>query len=147
RSGDAEAAAVAGTPVPFHGTHQAGIATAVQDRLHMAAFDLTSDRRADLVDLLRRWTAAAERMTQGLEVVDGDAAPAVAAAPPDDTGEALGLSASRLTITLGLGAGIFDAAGKDRFGLRRQRPAGFADLPRFARDDLDADRGGGDLVV
>ena len=45
RSGDAEAAVAAGTPVPFHGTHQAGIATAVQDRLHMAAFDLTSDSR------------------------------------------------------------------------------------------------------
>jgi deferrochelatase/peroxidase EfeB len=147
RAGDGEAAAAAGTPVPFHGTHQAGIASAVQDRLHMAAFDLTSDRKADLVALLQRWTAAAERMTQGLEVVEGGAAPAVADAPPEDTGEALGLPASRLTITLGLGPGIFDAAGKDRFGLRRQRPGAFADLPRFARDDLDADHSGGDLVV
>jgi deferrochelatase/peroxidase EfeB len=147
RSGDAEAAASAGTPVPFHGTHQAGIATAVQDRLHMAAFDVTSDSKADLIALLRRWTSAAERMTRGLEVVEGGASPAVADAPPDDTGEALGLPASRLTLTLGLGAGVFEAAGKDRFGLRRQRPAAFADLPRFARDDLDADRSGGDLVV
>jgi deferrochelatase/peroxidase EfeB len=147
RSGDAEAAAVAGTPVPFHGTHQGGIATAVQDRLHMAAFDLTSDSKADLVDLLRRWTSAAERMTRGLEVVEGGAAPAVADAPPDDTGEALGLPASRLTLTLGLGPGIFGAAGKDRFGLRGQRPAAFVDLPHFAGDDLDAGRSGGELVV
>jgi deferrochelatase/peroxidase EfeB len=147
RSGDAEAAAAAGTPVPFHGAHQAGIATAVQDRLHMAAFDLTSDSKTDLVGLLRRWSSAAERMTRGLEVVEGGAAPAVADAPPDDTGEALGLPASRLTLTLGLGPGIFGAAGRDRFGLRRQRPAAFVDLPRFARDDLDADRSGGDLVV
>ncbi len=147
RSGDAEAAVAAGTPVPFHGAHQAGIATAVQDRLHMAAFDLTSDSKADLVDLLRRWTAAAERMTRGLEVVEGGAAPAVADAPPDDSGEALGLPASRLTLTLGLGAGVFEAGGKDRFGLRRRRPSAFVDLPRFARDDLDADRSGGDLVV
>ena len=146
RSGDAEAAAAAGTPVPFHGAHQAGIATAVQDRLHMAAFDLTSDRKTDLVDLLRRWSSAADRMTRGLEVVEGGAG-AVADAPPDDTGEALGLPASRLTLTLGLGPGIFGAAGRDRFGLRRQRPAAFVDLPRFARDDLDADRSGGDLVV
>ncbi|HEY7207160.1 MAG TPA: twin-arginine translocation signal domain-containing protein, partial [Gaiellaceae bacterium] len=30
----------AGT-VPFHGEHQAGIATPAQDRLHFAAFDVT----------------------------------------------------------------------------------------------------------
>ena len=35
RQGDAEAAAVTGQPVAFHGAHQAGIATAVQDRMHV----------------------------------------------------------------------------------------------------------------
>jgi deferrochelatase/peroxidase EfeB len=54
RSGDAETPAPYGASLPFHGPHQAGIATAVQDRLHMAAFDLTSESKADLVDLLRR---------------------------------------------------------------------------------------------
>ncbi|HYY10285.1 MAG TPA: iron uptake transporter deferrochelatase/peroxidase subunit [Kineosporiaceae bacterium] len=147
RTGDGEQPASAGTPVPFHGAHQAGIASAVQDRLHMAAFDLTTERKADLVDLLKRWTAAAERMTRGLEVVEGGAAPTVADAPPDDTGEALGLPASRLTITLGLGPGLFVTGGRDRFGLRRHRPAALIDLPHFAHDALDAARGGGDLVV
>jgi hypothetical protein len=37
RSGDAEVAAAAVTPVAFHGAHQAGIVTAAQDRLRMAA--------------------------------------------------------------------------------------------------------------
>ena len=38
--------------------------------------------------------------------------------PPDDTGEAIGLSASGLTITFGFGPGLFrDAEGRDRFGL------------------------------
>jgi deferrochelatase/peroxidase EfeB len=34
------AGADTGAAVPFHGPHQAGIATAVQDRLHFAAFDV-----------------------------------------------------------------------------------------------------------
>jgi deferrochelatase/peroxidase EfeB len=32
--------------VPFHGVHQAGIATAAQDRLHFAAFDVEDGLRA-----------------------------------------------------------------------------------------------------
>ena len=44
--------------MPFHGAHQAGIATAVQDRLHFAAFDVTTDDRDELV-------AAAEGVDAG----------------------------------------------------------------------------------
>src|SRR5262249_42342718 len=32
-------------PIPFHGANQGGIVTPAQDRLHFAAFDVTSDRR------------------------------------------------------------------------------------------------------
>jgi Dyp-type peroxidase family len=56
-----------GTPTyPFYGEHQAGILTPVQDRLHFAALDVITDSRAELVPLLKDWTAAAARMTQGL---------------------------------------------------------------------------------
>ncbi|MFE2550124.1 deferrochelatase/peroxidase EfeB, partial [Streptomyces sp. NPDC059355] len=41
-----------GTAVPFHGEYQAGIASAVQDRLHFAAFDVKTKDRAELVQLL-----------------------------------------------------------------------------------------------
>ena len=51
---------------PFYGEHQAGILTPVQDRLHFAAFDVITDSRAELVQLLKDWTTAAARMTQGL---------------------------------------------------------------------------------
>ena len=64
--------------------------------------------------------------------------------PPVDTGEALGLPASRLTITFGFGPGIF-ASG--RFGLARRRPEALVPLPHFAGDALDPDRSGGDLCV
>ncbi|SCK13983.1 deferrochelatase/peroxidase EfeB [Streptomyces sp. WMMB 714] len=146
--GDADAAATdfAGA-VPFHGEHQAGIATPVQDRLHFAAFDVLTRDRAALTDLLRRWTRAAARMTAG-EPVGTGAVGGPAEAPPDDTGEALGLKPSRLTLTFGVGPSLFeDGKGRDRFGIGKRRPAALADLPHFPGDDLDPGRGGGDLCV
>ncbi|KUJ37220.1 peroxidase [Streptomyces albus subsp. albus] len=143
----AEPVADTGGAVRFHGRHQAGIATPVQDRLHFAAFDVLTDDRAELVALLKEWTKAAARMTAGQPVGEG-AVGGLAEAPPDDTGEALGLKPSRLTLTLGFGPGLFeDAKGRDRFGLRKHRPKALIDLPKFPGDNLDAARSGGDLCV
>ncbi|MEV4434531.1 iron uptake transporter deferrochelatase/peroxidase subunit [Streptomyces sp. NPDC049555] len=143
---DASPAASLGDAVPFHGAHQAGIATAVQDRLHFAAFDVTTTDRAALIKLLQEWTAAAARMTAGHEVGTG-AIGDNAELPPDDTGEALGLKPSRLTLTFGVGPGLFEKDGKDRFGLKARRPQALIDLPAFPKDNLDAARSGGDLCV
>ncbi|MFC9648246.1 iron uptake transporter deferrochelatase/peroxidase subunit [Streptomyces sp. NPDC056937] len=136
-------AAESGAAVPFHGRHQAGIATDVQDRLHFAAFDVTTEDRAELAQLLKDWTHAAERMTAGHAVGEG-AYGGLPEAPPDDTGEALGLKPSRLTLTVGFGPGLF---AKDRFGLAERRPAALVELPKFPGDNLDPARGGGDLCV
>ncbi|MFJ4919418.1 iron uptake transporter deferrochelatase/peroxidase subunit [Streptomyces sp. NPDC088725] len=133
----------AGSAVPFHGAHQAGIATAVQDRLHFAAFDVTTKDRAELVRLLKDWTRAAERMTAGHTVGEG-AYGGLDVAPPDDTGEALGLPPSRLTLTVGFGPSLF---AKGRFGLESGRPAALVELPKFPGDNLDPARSGGDLCV
>ncbi|QLH21360.1 iron uptake transporter deferrochelatase/peroxidase subunit [Streptomyces sp. Rer75] len=144
---DARPVGDSGGAVPFHGAHQAGIATAVQDRLHFAAFDVTTDDRAELIDLLKEWTKAAARMTQGHAVGDGAVSDLVEA-PPDDTGEALGLKPSRLTLTFGVGPTLFkDKKGKDRFGIAGRRPEALIDLPVFPGDDLDAARSDGDLCV
>ena len=135
-------------PYPFFGAHQAGIVTPAQDRLHFAAFDVTTTRREDLVDLLTAWTAAAARMTQGQGAGTYGPVSGPYDAPPDDTGEALGLPPSGLTLTFGFGPTLFrDAQGRDRFGLAGQRPAALADLPQFPADDLDPARSGGDLCV
>ncbi len=131
-------------PVPFFGEHQAGIATAAQDRLLFASFDVVTTRRAELEQLLRDWTTAAERLTQGHPVED----PASSAAlPPTDTGEAEGLHPARLTLTFGVGPTLFESNGVDRFGLASARPAALADIPAFPGDALDAARSGGDLCV
>lgn len=148
RATAAEVPAPGSATYPFRGLHQAGIVTPAQDRLHVAAFDVTTDDRAALVALLQRWTEAAERMTQGLPAgplgpVDGPDD-----APPDDTGEALDLPPSGLTLTVGFGPGLFrDGHGRDRFGLAARRPAALAELPHVPGDALQPHRGGGDLVV
>ncbi|MEV0246596.1 iron uptake transporter deferrochelatase/peroxidase subunit [Nocardia sp. NPDC050712] len=138
--------------VPFRGGRQAGIVTAVQDRLHFASFDVITTSRAELVDLLRRWTLAAERMTRGLETVDGGAVGHGELLPPPDTGEALGLSPAALTLTIGFGPGLFGpsaaAPGQaDRFGLAAHRPAALTDLPIFAKDAIEPSRSYGDICV
>ncbi|MER7674453.1 iron uptake transporter deferrochelatase/peroxidase subunit [Kitasatospora sp. NPDC096128] len=139
-------AATAGE-VPFYGEHQSGIATPVQDRLHFAAFDVSEKAtRESLVKLLKEWTKAAAAMTGGREVGTG-AVPGSAEAPPDDTGEALGLPASRLTLTIGFGPSLFEKDGVDRFGLKAQRPDALIELPNFKGDKLDPLRSGGDLCV
>jgi len=127
-------------PVAFHGEHQAGIATDAQDRLAFAAFDVQASTRAGLVQLLQTWTAAAARMTAGLEVADDAAHPLL---PPRDTGEATGLAPANLTITVGFGPSLFDG----RYGLAARRPAALADLPAMPREQLQAARSGGDLCV
>ena len=141
-------AAGAAASYPFRGEHQAGIVTPAQDRLHFAAFDVTTSSRAQLIALLKAWTHAAERMTQGLPA--GDIGPTEGAfnLPPDDTGEAIGLPASGLTITFGFGPSLFvDAQGRDRFGLKDAMPEALAPLPHFPGDLLDPARSDGDLCV
>lgn len=131
--------AAAHSVVPFYGRHQAGIATAAQDRLAFAAFDLTRADRTAVQALLGGWAAAAARMTAGESVGPPDVA---ANQPPVDTGEAAGLPASRLTITVGFGPSFFD-----RLGLADRRPAALDPLPALPGDALDPARSGGDLSV
>ena len=109
------------TSYPFHGAHQAGIVTPAQDRLHFAAFDVTTDSRDELVALLQDWTAAAARMTQGRRRRVGADVDGPYDAPPDDTGEAIGLPPAGLTLTFGFGPALFPTR---RPGpVRHRRPA------------------------
>jgi deferrochelatase/peroxidase EfeB len=131
---------------PFYGAHQAGIVTPAQDRLHFASFDVTAASRAELVMLLRAWTAAAAAMTQGRPV--GDGAPLPYDAPPADTGEATGLPPAKLTLTFGFGPTLFrDRDGRDRFGLADRQPRALRRLPHFPADMLRPERSDGDLCV
>lgn len=132
----------------FFGAHQAGIVTPVQDHLHFASFDMTDGAtRAELVSLLTDWSYAASRMTQGLDVSASGAVGGSPQSPPDDTGEAVGLPASNLTITFGLGPTLFELDGVDRFRIADRRPAALQPLPAFVGDMLDPEHSGGDLCI
>ncbi|MCU1457616.1 MAG: Tat-translocated enzyme [Actinomycetia bacterium] len=137
-------ASPAGEAVPFHGEHQAGIVTPAQDRLLFGAFDMLTDDRQALIDLLRAWTLASIRMTRG-ETVGPDRGALLA--PPTDTGEAIGLGPAQLTITFGFGPSLFDLDGNDRFGIAANRPAQLAELPAFAFDAINPGISNGDLCV
>ncbi|MFW0791204.1 iron uptake transporter deferrochelatase/peroxidase subunit [Gordonia sp. CPCC 205333] len=138
--------------VPFRGDRQAGIITAAQDRLHFCAFDVVTDDKAALVALLKRWTIAAERMTAGQETTPDGATGLGDFTPPADTGEALGLSSSKLTLTIGFGPGLFGPTpafptARDRFGIADRRPAALSQLPAFPAERLDPAKSFGDICV
>jgi deferrochelatase/peroxidase EfeB len=141
-TGNAETLANSNT-VDFHGEHQSGIVTPAQANLHFAALDVTTKDREKLRQLLKTWTDAARRMTAGQEVVANGAVGGGEFAPPGDTGEALDLPASHLTLTIGFGPSLFDG----RFGLASKRPPQLIDLPLFPKDKLDPARSGGDLCI
>lgn len=130
--------------VPFYGAHQAGIGTPPPEFLSFAAFDLTSGAIDDLRGVLQEWTAAAASLTRGRPYRPAAERPSDA---PADPGEAAGLSPARLTITVGFGPSLFEAAGSGRFGLRGRRPRALARLPSFKGDSLEAERSDGDLCV
>ena len=129
---------------PFWGDHQAGITTPVQSHSYFAALDLETASRDDLVKMLRAWTATAADMAAGQSAaaIGNDLT-----TPGPDTGEALGLPPSRLTLTFGFGPGLFVKDGKDRFGLAAKRPAALVDLPTFHGDQLVETSTGGDLSI
>jgi len=115
---------------PFFGEHQGGIATPQQTQTYFAALDLIAKKPGDVVRALRAWTDAAARLTRGQET-------------PADSGEAIGIGAAGLTVTFGLGAGLFD----NRYGLAARRPGALVDLPAFNGDQLVPERSGGDISI
>jgi deferrochelatase/peroxidase EfeB len=133
--------------VSFRGERQAGIITPQQDRMHFCSFDVTSDSRSDVVAMLKQWTQMAERMTAGQETIPNGAVGRNPYGPPSDTGEALDLSASALTLTIGFGPSFFVKDGKDRFGIAEGRPAGLVELPKFTHETMDPARSGGDICI
>lgn len=128
---DRMASFVGADSVPFHGAHQAGVATPAQAHIALCAFDLRPEVGVKGVRaLLRILTDDLRRITAG-EPALGDTAPELAATP------------ARLTVTVGFGPGVFD-----RIGRADARPAGLVELPAFPSIDRLEDRySGGDVIL
>jgi deferrochelatase/peroxidase EfeB len=121
--------------------YQAGIQTPPQKYTVFMAYDLTTATRADLQVLLARWTAAIAQLVKGAPI--GNPAPTNPGAVALDSGEAISLGAQGLTVTVGLGPGVFDS----RFGLSHKRPALLKQLPDLPSDQLQKQYTGGDLCL
>ena len=125
--------------VPFHGPHQAGVATPAQDYLCFGAFDLTTGEVNELGSMLQQWTAAAVALTAGRPYQPNAQQQDE---PPQDTGEALEAGPARLTLTFGFGPGVFALP-----GLPSRRPAELKPLPPFQGEAVEPQISGGDLCV
>jgi len=123
--------------IPFEGPHQAVVATPRQPHAVFIAFDAITDSRADLADAVRLLSVRARFLTAG-------GTPPVTEGIPADSG-ILGptFPPDRLTVTIGLGASLFD----DRYGLAARRPAPLVAMRTFPNDQLDPAECHGDLLA
>lgn len=129
--------------VEFRGDHQAGITTPAQNSLNMTAFDVVTTSRKELQELLQTWTKPAEAMTSGVDdTANLNNSTSAQYSVPQDSGEVLGLPASNLTLTFGVGPSLFD----ERFGLKDKHLEELRKFPKFPGDQLEPDICYGDLL-
>ncbi|MBS2963070.1 deferrochelatase/peroxidase EfeB [Actinocrinis puniceicyclus] len=114
--------------IPFHGAHQAGILTPPQLAASFVSFTVVARHRAELQRLFKTLTQRARFLTAG-----GAPDDAGVASPPSDS-STLGplVPADGLTITVGVGASLFDS----RYGLAALKPAKLVAMPVFPNDDM-----------
>lgn len=132
---------------PFYGKHQSGIATTAQNNLFFAVFDLLDISKYQLIELLKDWTYASARITQGLSIIDNDNLRDDYNAAPKDSGELFDIHSSRLTLTFGFSPTFFAKNGKDKFGILHKKPKELKELPHFAGDSLNTQKSYGDICI
>lgn len=126
----ARESAVGDAVVPFHGRHQAGIATPPQAHALFIALDLRPEVDADGVRrMLRVLSDDAARLTRG--------EPALA-----DTEPELAIVPARLTATFGFGAGLVARTGRGA-----EAPTWLRPLPAFGIDRLRPEWCDGELLL
>lgn len=127
--------------IPFYGKHQSGIATPAQTNIYFASLNVLVTSKQELQELFKMWTPLVVRLMNGEKIAEDSSNTRV---PTEDTGEAEGLDASNLTITMGVGPSLFE---KSELGLAGKKPKELSDLPHFPKDQLQPQFTGGDLCI
>ncbi|MFF2752820.1 iron uptake transporter deferrochelatase/peroxidase subunit [Psychrobacillus sp. NPDC058041] len=127
--------------IPFYGKNQSGIITEVQQHIYFASLNVIVKSKEELKELFKIWTPLAVKMMNGEETGEPTKNYLV---PAKDTGEAVGLSASNLTLTFGVGPTLFE---KSELGLKNLKPKELVQLPHFPKDQLDENISDGDLCI
>jgi deferrochelatase/peroxidase EfeB len=128
---------------PFYGgAEQSGIRTPPQRYCVYMTFTMSTPSASDLQVLLARWSGAIAQLMQGKTI--GQVEPNRADAVGIDTGEALDLAPSGLTVTVGLGPELFRNAS---YGLTKQKPALMRALKALPSDAFAPGLTGGDLSL
>ncbi|WP_328466084.1 iron uptake transporter deferrochelatase/peroxidase subunit [Streptomyces sp. NBC_00448] len=117
-----------GRDIPFEGVHQAGIVTPQQAAATFVSFEIVAPDRAALRELFGTLTDRIRLLTSGGPVPAAD----VASVPSDSGTLGPALPSDGLTITVGVGASLFD----DRYGLAARRPARLTRMPVFPDDHV-----------
>ena len=125
--------------VPFHGEHQSGVLAESARSAVVASANVLAADREELVDLFRAITDRTRALVSGKApmstgIGDVPADPGTLGPTPEPAG---------LTVTLGVGASLFD----DRYGLAGRKPARLSRMEPFAGDELDQDWCHGDLSL
>ena len=124
---------------PFHGLHQSGVVNPQPAAAVIVAFDVLATDRGDLQRLLELLSTRIPHLMRGGEVQPTD----LRMPPPDNLVLGPDVPPDNLTITVALGASLFD----DRFGLADQRPKHLATMEQFPNDALEASFCHGDLLL
>lgn len=124
---------------PFEGLHQGGIVTPIQAHACFVALDVTADDRAGLIDLMHTLTDRARFLVAG----GVPANPGIGSPPPDSGVLGPEVVADGLTVTVAVGASLFD----DRYGLGALRPRRLTTMQTFPNDDLRPESCHGDLLL
>ncbi len=126
--------------INFYGAHQSGILTKNPTHVYFVSLDCIAESRTELIELLQTWTTDSVRLMNG----EMKASTSNTLLPPSDTGEAVGLDATHLTLTFGVGPHLFE---QHALGLQAKKPHALQDLPHFPKDQLDPHYVGGDLCI
>jgi deferrochelatase/peroxidase EfeB len=124
---------------PLYGLHQSGVITPQPAAALIVSFDALAEDRAGLEWLFRTLTERIAFLMKG-----GEAATLDPRYPPPDNGQ-LGprVFPDNLTVTVALGASLFD----DRYGLQKLRPTRLISMEQFPNDALEAHNCHGDVLL